>query len=188
MPTLINRHEVEMKNAMRAKFSQNEELKHLLLQTKDAKLVHYVRASPPAVFINLMEIRQELRGRRMRYSYNDTEDEEEDTDEDEDEDDTDEDEDEDDTDEDEDEEEDTDEEEDEEEDTDEDEDDTDEEEDTDEDEDEDKENRFNFFSTTCANCNEKIEDMAIKTIKMNGDQPKMVVYCCTSCYSTHFNE
>lgn len=57
---VTNRHEVEMKDAMRAKFSQNADLKQLLIDTKDAKLVHYVRAAPPVVFNNLMQVRKRL--------------------------------------------------------------------------------------------------------------------------------
>jgi predicted NAD-dependent protein-ADP-ribosyltransferase YbiA (DUF1768 family) len=54
------RHIEEMEKAMRAKFSQNPELKQLLLSTKNAKLVHFQRGSPPIVFDHLMRIRQEL--------------------------------------------------------------------------------------------------------------------------------
>ena len=41
-----------------AKFEQNPELLDLLLKTKNAKLVHYVRGSPPIVFSDLMQIRK----------------------------------------------------------------------------------------------------------------------------------
>ena len=57
---ITNRHEVEMKDAMRAKFTQNENLRELLKATRDAKLVHYSRGSPPIVFNNLMEVRKEI--------------------------------------------------------------------------------------------------------------------------------
>ena len=57
---VTNRHEVEMKDAMRAKFSQNADLKQLLIETKDAKLLHYVRGAPPVVFNNLMQVRKRL--------------------------------------------------------------------------------------------------------------------------------
>ncbi len=55
------RNEREMENAMMAKFSQNNDLKRVLLATRNAKLVHYVRGSPPVVFTNLMEVRYKLR-------------------------------------------------------------------------------------------------------------------------------
>ena len=54
------RHKVEMKRAQEAKFTQNEELKTLLLLTGDAKLNHFSRGQPPIVFKELMEIRRDL--------------------------------------------------------------------------------------------------------------------------------
>ena len=54
------RHKEEMKNAQMAKFSQNPDLKAMLLATKDAKLQHFSRGSPPVVFYGLMEVRNEL--------------------------------------------------------------------------------------------------------------------------------
>jgi hypothetical protein len=56
-----NQHNKTMKDAMMAKFSQHEELKKLLLATKQAKLVHFQRGSPPVVFTELMEVRRTLR-------------------------------------------------------------------------------------------------------------------------------
>jgi hypothetical protein len=50
----------EMEDAMFAKFSQNEDLKKVLLATKRAKLTHFVRGSPPVVFNELMHVRQRL--------------------------------------------------------------------------------------------------------------------------------
>ena len=50
-----------MYDAMKAKFSQNEDLKDMLLATKNAKLVHYSRGSPPVVFYNLMKVRNILK-------------------------------------------------------------------------------------------------------------------------------
>lgn len=50
----------EMYAAQYAKFSQNKDLKELLLATNDAKLTHFVRGSDPIVFTELMEIRQQL--------------------------------------------------------------------------------------------------------------------------------
>lgn len=54
------RHKDEMKRAQMAKFSQNPELKALLLATKDARLQHFSRGSPPVIFYGLMEVRNQL--------------------------------------------------------------------------------------------------------------------------------
>lgn len=55
----------EYKNALlkatRAKFSENDELKTLLLATNDAKLQEYMYKKPPRVADELMEIRKELK-------------------------------------------------------------------------------------------------------------------------------
>ena len=51
----------ESKNALHAKFSQNLDLKHILLLTQPAKLIHYERSGVPAETDNtLMEIRRDL--------------------------------------------------------------------------------------------------------------------------------
>ena len=50
----------EMEDAMFAKFSQNEDLKKVLLATKRAKLTHFSRGNPPIVFNDLMRVRQRL--------------------------------------------------------------------------------------------------------------------------------
>jgi predicted NAD-dependent protein-ADP-ribosyltransferase YbiA (DUF1768 family) len=55
------RNKKEMYDAQYAKFTQNEELKQLLLATNDAKLTHHVRGSPPEVFEDLMLIRDKIR-------------------------------------------------------------------------------------------------------------------------------
>jgi predicted NAD-dependent protein-ADP-ribosyltransferase YbiA (DUF1768 family) len=55
------RNEREMEAAMYAKFSQNRVLHTVLLATRNAKLVHYVRGAPPVVFNHLMRVRHRLR-------------------------------------------------------------------------------------------------------------------------------
>jgi len=50
----------EMEDAMFAKFSQNADLKKILLATKKAKLLHFVKGYPPVVFNELMRVRQRL--------------------------------------------------------------------------------------------------------------------------------
>ena len=49
-----------MEKAMYAKFTQHQELRDLLIATRNAKLVHFVRASPPVVFDNLMRVRKAI--------------------------------------------------------------------------------------------------------------------------------
>ena len=51
----------EMERAMYAKFSQNDDLKKVLLDTKMAKLTHYSRGNPPVVFYDLMRVRKQLK-------------------------------------------------------------------------------------------------------------------------------
>jgi predicted NAD-dependent protein-ADP-ribosyltransferase YbiA (DUF1768 family) len=54
------RNSEEMKRAQEAKYKQNERARDVLLATKNAKLVHYTRGSPPIVFTETMEIRRDL--------------------------------------------------------------------------------------------------------------------------------
>ena len=53
----------EMKRAQREKYLQNEKLKEMLLLTKDAKLTHFSRGSPPIVFNETMELRKEFKNK-----------------------------------------------------------------------------------------------------------------------------
>jgi len=57
----FSRGEIEMEAAMRAKFSQNADLKQLLLATKKAKLEHIRRGAPAEVYNDLMRVRRELK-------------------------------------------------------------------------------------------------------------------------------
>jgi predicted NAD-dependent protein-ADP-ribosyltransferase YbiA (DUF1768 family) len=55
------RHKKELYDAQYAKFTQNEQLKQLLLATNDAKLTHYKKGAPPDLFEDLMLIRDKIR-------------------------------------------------------------------------------------------------------------------------------
>ena len=54
------RGEIEMETAMRAKFTQNADLKALLMFTKKAKLEHIEKGKPAIVYNALMRVRREL--------------------------------------------------------------------------------------------------------------------------------
>ncbi len=55
------RRDTEMKNAQYAKFSQIPELKKLLLETKNAKLLHYRKGLEPDVMDTLMVVRDKIK-------------------------------------------------------------------------------------------------------------------------------
>lgn len=55
------REKVELENALLAKFGQNEDLKNLLLQTKNATLAHYKKSSEPILQEPLMIVRENLK-------------------------------------------------------------------------------------------------------------------------------
>jgi len=55
------REKVELENALLAKFGQNEDLKNLLLNTKNAALAHYKKSSEPVLLEPLMIVRENLK-------------------------------------------------------------------------------------------------------------------------------
>ena len=55
------REKVELENALLAKFGQNEDLKLLLLQTKNAALAHYKKSSEPVLQEPLMIVREKIK-------------------------------------------------------------------------------------------------------------------------------
>ena len=56
-----NRQSKELYEAHLAKFSQNEDLKNLLLATGEAKLVHYIKGKEPKIADEMMMVRDKLR-------------------------------------------------------------------------------------------------------------------------------
>jgi len=52
---------IEKKKALYAKFTQHEELKNMLLNTLNAKLINYIPKKEPKTSLILMEVRRELR-------------------------------------------------------------------------------------------------------------------------------
>ena len=54
------RSKLERYLALKSKFEQNPDLKKLLIETKDAKLVNFVRSSPPITDLELMNVRKEI--------------------------------------------------------------------------------------------------------------------------------
>ena len=51
---------IVMLKALTAKFTQNKELADMLIKTKDARLMHYIKGSPPEELTGLMKIRKAL--------------------------------------------------------------------------------------------------------------------------------
>ena len=56
----FTRGEIETESAIREKFTQNADLKNLLLATKKAKLEHSTRGKPATVCNDLMRVRRDL--------------------------------------------------------------------------------------------------------------------------------
>ena len=55
------RKSTELESGLYAKFSQNIYLRNMLLNTLDAKLMHFRRGKPPLVCTELMKVRRRLR-------------------------------------------------------------------------------------------------------------------------------
>jgi predicted NAD-dependent protein-ADP-ribosyltransferase YbiA (DUF1768 family) len=61
----LKRSRQEMSDAQQAKFNQNEDLKEMLLATKNARLQHYRRGQEPELYDTLMIIRNKLKQGQM---------------------------------------------------------------------------------------------------------------------------
>jgi predicted NAD-dependent protein-ADP-ribosyltransferase YbiA (DUF1768 family) len=61
------RAESELRNGLYAKFSQNDDLKELLIETKNAKLVEHIRGKEPLVRDDLMLLRDKLTKDTFKY-------------------------------------------------------------------------------------------------------------------------
>jgi predicted NAD-dependent protein-ADP-ribosyltransferase YbiA (DUF1768 family) len=59
-PAKASRDILERETALEAKFTQNLDLRKVLVETKNAKLVHFVRSEPPIVDLPLMKLRSAL--------------------------------------------------------------------------------------------------------------------------------
>ena len=60
------RQKQEIYDAQYAKFTQNEDLKQMLLATKNAKLTHYSKGSEPDLFEELMLVRDKIKRKEMK--------------------------------------------------------------------------------------------------------------------------
>jgi predicted NAD-dependent protein-ADP-ribosyltransferase YbiA (DUF1768 family) len=59
------RHEAERLNALMAKFTQNLDLKKVLMETKDAKLMHFERGNPAKADELLMKVRRTISSQKV---------------------------------------------------------------------------------------------------------------------------
>jgi ribosome-binding protein aMBF1 (putative translation factor) len=55
-----SRSEQERYTALNAKFTQNQDMKQILMETRRAKLIHFVRGREPEIDVMLMKLRREL--------------------------------------------------------------------------------------------------------------------------------
>jgi len=59
-PGMVMRNVEERNKALESKFTQNQDLQKLLLETQKAKLIHFIRGSQPIIDTDLMKIRSKL--------------------------------------------------------------------------------------------------------------------------------